>query len=67
MLSHINLTHIIILLQLAALQNRIVFDRVTEPTITTKRAQLQKEAAELTSFVHQNQDITHTLMNVCQR
>lgn len=53
--------------QIGTLKDQIVSDRFTETTLREKRADLQKEAAELTSILKQNQDITHTLTNVCQR
>ena len=47
--------------------NHIILDRVTEIVLHDRRAALQKEALELTSYIKQNQDVTHTLVNICQR
>ena len=45
----------------------MIFDRHTEVCVKAKRMDLQREASELTSYLKQNQDVTQTLMNVCQR
>lgn len=50
-----------------ALRNRLVLDRHTEVAIKERRSAIQKEAAELTSYIKQNQDVTQTLVNICQR
>ena len=47
--------------------NHLILDRVTEIVLHDRRAALQKEALELTSYIKQNQDVTHTLVNICQR
>jgi hypothetical protein len=39
----------------------------TEFALLEKRTLLQREAAELTSYITQNQDISHSLVNMCQR
>ena len=51
----------------AILKNEIINDRLTEISLKQKRQDLQKEAAELTSYIKQNQDVTQTLINICQR
>ncbi|XP_064635720.1 uncharacterized protein LOC135492918 isoform X3 [Lineus longissimus] len=51
----------------AILKNEIIDDRLTEIMLKAKRQELQKEAAELTSYIKQNQDVTQTLMSICQR
>ncbi|KAK2141775.1 hypothetical protein LSH36_1043g00005 [Paralvinella palmiformis] len=53
--------------QVGVHKQQVVIDRFTETNVANKRQQLQKEAMELTSYIKQNQDVTHTLMNVCQR
>ncbi|XP_064599795.1 uncharacterized protein LOC135466306 isoform X1 [Liolophura sinensis] len=50
-----------------ALRNRLVLDRHTEVAIKERRSAIQREAAELTSYIKQNQDVTQTLVNICQR
>ncbi|XP_021345795.1 uncharacterized protein LOC110445468 [Mizuhopecten yessoensis] len=50
-----------------SMKNTLIVDRSTEVTLYERRCRLQKEAAELTSYIKQNQDITHTLVNICQR
>ena len=44
-----------------------MIDRHTENNIKGRRSDLQKEASELTTYLKQNQDVTQTLMNICQR
>jgi hypothetical protein len=53
--------------QVGTHKEQIVIDPFTEATMANKQRELQKEAVELTSYVKKNQDITQTLMNVCQR
>lgn len=48
-------------------QNQLIIDKSTESALLEKRALLQREAAELTSYIAQNQDISHSLVNICQR
>ena len=48
-------------------QNQLIIDKSTESALLEKRALLQREAAELTSYITQNQDISHSLVNICQR
>ncbi|XP_074660602.1 uncharacterized protein LOC141913058 [Tubulanus polymorphus] len=48
-------------------KSSIIVDRLTENNLKSRRSELQKEAAELTSYIKQNQDVTQTLMNICQR
>jgi len=47
--------------------NHLINDRSTEIVLRDRRASLQKEALELTSYIKQNQDVTHSLVNLCQR
>jgi len=54
-------------LQLATLREQIVYERHTEGELKAKKSGLQKEAAELTTYLKQNQDVSQTLVNVCQR
>ncbi|XP_050409145.1 uncharacterized protein LOC126824038 [Patella vulgata] len=49
------------------MQNQIIYDRYTENTLKERRVVLQREGIELASYMKQNQDITNTLINVCQR
>ena len=65
--SFVILSTCFLLLQLSTLKDSVIFDRYTEGNIKSRRLALQKEATELTSYLKQNQDITQTLMNVCQR
>ncbi|CAG2257100.1 unnamed protein product [Mytilus edulis] len=48
-------------------QNQLIIDKSTDMALVEKRALLQREAAELTSYITQNQDISHSLVNICQR
>ncbi|CAE1329460.1 unnamed protein product [Acanthosepion pharaonis] len=50
-----------------SVRDQLILDRHTESTIRTRRQAVQKEAAELTSYIKQNQDVTQTLVNMCQR
>ena len=47
--------------------NHLIIDRITEVMLRERRAALQKEALELASYIKQNQDINHSLVNMCQR
>ena len=73
MCQHANFKHCdvslfqIAVFQLNTLKDQIVIDRHTEGAVKGRRADLQKEASELTTYLKQNQDVTQTLMNVCQR
>lgn len=50
-----------------SVRDQLIIDRHTESTIRTRRQAVQKEAAELTSYIKQNQDVTQSLVNMCQR
>ncbi|KAL4225361.1 hypothetical protein ACF0H5_016050 [Mactra antiquata] len=50
-----------------SIMNHLIVDRITEIVLRERRAALQKEALELTSYIKQNQDINHSLVNMCQR
>ena len=47
--------------------NHLILDQVTEIILRERRTALQKEGLELAAYIKQNQDITHTLVNICQR
>lgn len=49
------------------MSGQIVQNKYTEIALTTLRQSLQKEAAELTSYLKQSQAVMQTLTNVCQR
>ncbi|KAJ8298703.1 hypothetical protein KUTeg_022763 [Tegillarca granosa] len=50
-----------------SMTNQLISDSGTEINLQNRRAKLQKEASELTSYIKQNQDITNALVNICQR
>ncbi|XP_052799939.1 uncharacterized protein LOC128231321 isoform X1 [Mya arenaria] len=50
-----------------SVKNHLIIDRVTEVVLRERRAALQREALELTSYMQQNQDVTYSLVNMCQR
>ena len=56
-----------LLFQLSTLQAQLVIDKHTEPLIACRRLELQKEAVELTSILRQHQDVSQSLVSVCQR
>ncbi|KAK3103226.1 hypothetical protein FSP39_017569 [Pinctada imbricata] len=47
--------------------NCLIIDKHTEPSLQERRHRLQRDAAEMTSYIKQNQDVIHSLMNICQR
>ncbi|XP_052824145.1 uncharacterized protein LOC106875793 isoform X2 [Octopus bimaculoides] len=54
------------LMELESVRDQLIIDRHTESTIRSRRQAVQKEASELTSYIKQNQDVTQTLVNMCQ-
>ena len=50
-----------------SVMNHLILDQVTEIILRERRTALQKEGLELAAYIKQNQDITHTLVNICQR
>ncbi|GAB1602386.1 uncharacterized protein LOC115211754, partial [Argonauta hians] len=55
------------LMELESVKDQLIIDRHTESTIRSRRQAVQKEASELSSYIKQNQDVTQTLVNMCQR
>lgn len=47
--------------------NRIIFDRYSDTELREKKAALEKEAFELSSYCKLNQEVISTLMTICQR
>ncbi|XP_048241790.1 uncharacterized protein LOC124114609 isoform X1 [Haliotis rufescens] len=50
-----------------AMKNQLIIDGYTEPIMNHKRKELQREAVELASFIKRSQDVTTSLISICQR